>query len=619
MKERLIKGWSRIKRAAMPVREVPQIASVAASPGIALISLGVPVAGADLVLGTTTLEPLSGLDDDCVALIRIDDFALNEIDIDELFTTLHRVIAPGGLMRLGFGCYHLGVGGGTDDEIATAVSSFMMRVAKAGFVVEVLQQSQHDIFVPAYAEKGGRLNRSRKWTLDSESFKATTLLHLTPAVLEIDFPNGERRLVKRRDHGRLRNALREMMDLRPALPAAAPLLEALAGSHHAFDDVSAAAFIETYAFQLLNSGPEIDLLNLLLQTVLRSDFCSSPTWWAVNAFMRGHQDKLQSSPRFLNLAATVLQRIGGTQPSDHWASLVYQVPSRRTYEAAFNGHVMGALSKITGKRAPANDTLPFDVEHEIYAAGIGRLGRFGNQLTQFAYMTCAAAQLGLHVRTPRWIGSYLFEGQERAALAEQPAIDVVADKALRTALLSRERSAIAGRGVTGFFNFSFVEVAATRDVFRTAGRIDPKIIEQLAELEPDVLGGRPFIGVHVRRGDFGYSRFRKTPEHVFERRVADPAFQNLPILMVTDATPGELQFSDAFKERLVARPVYDNDVLQLVADWIILSRCSVLMHANSTFSFSAALMSRSDAVFRPNPDYSSLEPYDPWASLPFFG
>ena len=46
----------------------------------------------------------------------------------------------------------------------------------------------------------------------------------------------------------------------------------------------------------------------------------------------------------------------------------------------------------------------------LYAACLGELGQFGNQLFQYAFAIAYSSTWGLRLRTPTWIGSFVFEG-----------------------------------------------------------------------------------------------------------------------------------------------------------------------------------------------------------------
>jgi hypothetical protein len=47
----------------------------------------------------------------------------------------------------------------------------------------------------------------------------------------------------------------------------------------------------------------------------------------------------------------------------------------------------------------------------LYAACLGELGQFGNQLFQYAFAIAYSSTWGLRLRTPTWIGSFVFEGE----------------------------------------------------------------------------------------------------------------------------------------------------------------------------------------------------------------
>jgi hypothetical protein len=72
-----------------------------------------------------------------------------------------------------------------------------------------------------------------------------------------------------------------------------------------------------------------------------------------------------------------------------------------------------STSKDTDKTSPV-----------LTMSSIGQLGRFGNQLFQYAYLRICAAQSGAKVECPPWIGQTLF-GHQDAPISQRlpPAIE----------------------------------------------------------------------------------------------------------------------------------------------------------------------------------------------------
>ena len=60
---------------------------------------------------------------------------------------------------------------------------------------------------------------------------------------------------------------------------------------------------------------------------------------------------------------------------------------------------------------------------------LGRLGRFGNQLFQYAFASIVADDLGRRLICPPWLGSFAF-GLPPSALAVPPALPIVADRVI---------------------------------------------------------------------------------------------------------------------------------------------------------------------------------------------
>jgi hypothetical protein len=77
------------------------------------------------------------------------------------------------------------------------------------------------------------------------------------------------------------------------------------------------------------------------------------------------------------------------------------------------------------KTLPTNDSIGDD-SPVLTMSSIGQLGRFANQLFQYAFLRICAQQSGARVECPAWIGQTLF-GHQDAPISQRlpPAIEIM--------------------------------------------------------------------------------------------------------------------------------------------------------------------------------------------------
>lgn len=581
-------------------------------PAVKSVSLG-ELAATDLHIRGEVIARLEALPASSVDLIVSDHFDILSVEWSAFFGEAGRVLSVAGCLRLAFNTSALGA---DQETVEGGLARMMLAIAKAGLSCELLHGPSVGIMNIPFAEIGRIVHRSRKWQIGAHASQATVVMDVRPSRLEIRH-GAEVATIKRRDFSALRPVATAILEARAEGADVTALLNTIAGIDGVFDDAMARAFVSRHAEKLLAAPESRELCLNLLQVILRGGPAVDITDSA-GQILRQFSEEIAGSYRLNYLLIDLLKQPISAELADFWALVLYERPGgHRLFETVFSGYMVAELARAY----PAADETgaPFDPQTDIHLKDLGRLGRFGNQITQFAYCLCAARTLGLNVRTPRWLGSYLFEGARGLETAVPPQMPQGTDHAVRRAVLASDPAAVAGTSATGFFNFAFSEVSGARDAFRAATVVDRRIAAEIRSADAAVFRAGRYIAVHIRRGDFGYGRFKITPEHIFEDMASQAGMDGLPVVLLTDAAPGELKLSQAFQQRLLPRGAYASDAMRMIADWYLLSQAPVLMHANSTFSFSAALHSNASQIFRPAEDYGRLVQYDPWSSLPFFG
>lgn len=256
----------------------------------------------------------------------------------------------------------------------------------------------------------------------------------------------------------------------------------------------------------------------------------------------------------------------------------------------------------------------------IQMSTLGYNGRFGNQINQYAFLSLSARAQGLAIRTPNWIGRYLFNLQDAPILGARDSINETGiDIPASLAGLSPgagKVSRLHDLDVWGYFGIRGDVLRPFREpfqlIFQPAPWISPFTDGVLDRLEKR---GRTVIAIHVRRGDMVSHRdYWVAPEEWYLEhlsRIWDES--DRPVLYLASDEPS---MRHAFQKY---SPVVDNDLAhplpgaEFFTDWFVLTKAHHVCISNSTFSYTAALVNqRCSDFFRPSRVQSSLIRFDPW-------
>jgi hypothetical protein len=307
----------------------------------------------------------------------------------------------------------------------------------------------------------------------------------------------------------------------------------------------------------------------------------------------------------------------------------------------------------------------------ITAPYLGAYGRWGNTLLQYMFLRAFADCYGLELKTPLWLGKYLFGLNESLVSGSCKTIVIDEISAFNTQgsfrfaayRWSHERAqemyesgrdpilACAGdavhRDVTPPFNAAEMEglflvhtkyLAPYKERFLSLLQPVTCLKDSLAVGASRLRSlGRTIVGVHIRRGDFLVSFMCQRFELVvpLERyrewlRSLWPTLDEPVLLLATDdeeILPYFAEFAPVTARSLCASIPESFEKLQLsegqgqrsvdfFADWYLLTACDILVISNSTFSFSAALLNPiARQRYRPTFDCEFVA-FDPWDSEP---
>ncbi len=257
----------------------------------------------------------------------------------------------------------------------------------------------------------------------------------------------------------------------------------------------------------------------------------------------------------------------------------------------------------------------------VTMSSLGMNGRFANQIFQYAFLKVYAKKHGLEVRTPPWVGQYLFGCADGLPDREYPSVKQQS-KDYRTDLPAAGNSPLKNVDFRGYFQYHTEFYAQYRELFR---QWFSPVDEIENRLRPVVEGlrtrGEKIAGIHARRGDYGYSYYFVTPPQWYAAWLDSlRARGENPVVFIAGDD------SEAVKKELADyNPITAHDLeIALPAapfypDFYLLTQCDHLAISNSSFSFAAAMLnSRSDDFVRPHLPSRSLISFDPWNSEPIF-
>lgn len=293
-----------------------------------------------------------------------------------------------------------------------------------------------------------------------------------------------------------------------------------------------------------------------------------------------------------------------------------------------------------------------DQQPLLTMSSIGQLGRFGNQLFQYAFLKICAKKTGAKIESPFWIGQTLF-GHNDPPISKRlpPAIefkdegehlfDVIPEfipylEKLADAKSFRIGSEVLETGLAnvdlwGFFQFHTRYLKPHQQYFRL-------LFQPVSDLKltlEDGLNilrskGKTIIGIHIRRGDYikepqlGFTLVFPTKWYCQWLEEIWHQLENPVLLLCSDDLDSIIDDFGKFspitaKDLNVKLPERIKDLdIEFYIDFFMLSNCDVVVTSNSNFSFVACMLNEHAKMFvRPHWDFSTkFVVFDPWDSQP---
>jgi hypothetical protein len=252
---------------------------------------------------------------------------------------------------------------------------------------------------------------------------------------------------------------------------------------------------------------------------------------------------------------------------------------------------------------------------------LGKLGRFGNQIFQYAFLKIYAEKHKLRLEIPEWDGQYLFGCSDPVVKRRLPVVHQVNYRLNEDPIPSLPFT-LENVDLWGYFQYHTSFYAPYRNLFCSLFKPIPEIESKMQEAVSLLRSkGKTIVSLHLRRGDFGT---RKEWDFAFiapcdwYKEWLGTFWNRLesPVLFIASDEP-EKVLSD-FKEY---NPVTSTTLgIELPAaefypDFYILSKSDIVAISNSSFSFSASMLNDKATTFvRPDPEQKKLVSFDPWNS-----
>lgn len=200
---------------------------------------------------------------------------------------------------------------------------------------------------------------------------------------------------------------------------------------------------------------------------------------------------------------------------------------------------------------------------------LGKFGRFGNQLFQYAFAKAYALSVGATLQTPPWIGQVLFEGiNDPPCSANLPTLGL--DQMPRN-----DRTDI---NLFGYYQFAEAFSYYTRDTVRQWFMFKQEWLTKFSE--------RKKIAAHLRRGDYvsQYAHaFCVIEEDAYIYEIEKHGFSLFDVTWVREDKP----------------TTFAHPGLEWLQDFMTLMNAEVLFRANSTFSWWAGTLGPKKRIFSP--------------------
>lgn len=266
---------------------------------------------------------------------------------------------------------------------------------------------------------------------------------------------------------------------------------------------------------------------------------------------------------------------------------------------------------------------------------IGTMGRWGNQVFQYAALRVLAKRNDCDWQCAPWVGELITGRQDPRPDRVLPILHEK-DYTPNGDGIIQNMPVVRNVDVRGYFQYRTDWYAPDRDfIFSLFDKASEDVWKRMYPPIKRLREIGPVLGIHVRATDYGRGTFFISPWEWYEAFLEKHAGEFKTIFVATE----DRSFLDRIRrfspitadDLNIERPaawagynylphearVSDPKQLDFYTDWELLRQCDAMLMPNSTFSFAAAWLSETcKQTCRANPDTRRFDPIDVWNAVP---
>ena len=246
-------------------------------------------------------------------------------------------------------------------------------------------------------------------------------------------------------------------------------------------------------------------------------------------------------------------------------------------------------------------------------------GNWGNEVFWYMFGKTYARRHDLDLQVDPWAGNTLIGATDPSVRQVLPDVHEKTVHGLHDTVIPHAPP-LGDVNCTGYFQYHTSFYARDCDDIRALFRPAPAMA---ARIEPEWqrvrARGRTAVAIHVRRGDYGFSYFYRTPVRWYLEQLERlwPTLDRPFLYVASDAideVAGHFARYHPVTSADLGPPLPAHDFYR---DFYVLQHCDVILIPNSTFSFAAAMLNTGlRGAYRSHLPSRGFVPFDPWDSKP---
>jgi hypothetical protein len=250
---------------------------------------------------------------------------------------------------------------------------------------------------------------------------------------------------------------------------------------------------------------------------------------------------------------------------------------------------------------------------------LGKKGRFGNQIFQYFFAFVISKKFGLTLKAPQWIGNQIFNIQ---APTEDYNFVQINEKEISTlGLIENNKNFFENKDIDGYFTWHTKFYREFKSEFINLFKLKNELAKKVNNLweEYTQYSNYTIIGIHIRLGDAGVDYYYRTPIEWYKNKIEELININGDKKFKLFIASDDLNVKKQFENYNILKIDYSEleNTPDYIVDFILLSKCEILIMGNSSFSFTASMLNQNvKKVFRSSILNNNFEEIDPWDSNP---